>query len=116
VSDTDVRQGRKRKNFVSNELGGRFDLRQSRSDVDAAVLRRVRAQPPRSLLELALAADAVPAAGLVPGDRDVDEALEEVALLVRRRAPRVFENLVSREELTGADQVEAARELLRERP
>ena len=80
------------------------------------MLRRVRPQAPRRLLELALASDTVSAAGLVPRDRDVDEPLEEVALFGRRCAPGVFENLVRREELTRADQIEPARELLRERP
>jgi hypothetical protein len=80
------------------------------------MLRRVGPQPPPRLLELALAPDAVPSARLVPGDRDVDKPLEEVALLGRRRAPGVLENLVRREELARADQVEAARELVRERP
>jgi hypothetical protein len=80
------------------------------------VLRRVRPQAPRRLLELTLASHAVPAAGLVPGDRDVDEPLEEIALCGRRRAPGVFEDLVRREELTRADQIKPARELLRERP
>ena len=42
--------------------------------------RRVGGEPARGLLELALAADAIAAPGLVPGDGDVDEALEEVAL------------------------------------
>ena len=46
----------------------------------------------------------------------MDEPLEEVALFGRRCAPGVFENLVRREELTRADQIEPARELLRERP
>jgi hypothetical protein len=46
----------------------------------------------------------------------VHQTLEEVTLLVGRRAPGVLENLVRREELTRADQVEPARELVRERP
>jgi hypothetical protein len=46
----------------------------------------------------------------------VDEPLEEIALCGRRRAPGVFEDLVRREELTRADQIKPARELLRERP
>jgi hypothetical protein len=67
------------------------------------VLRCVRAEAPRRLLELALAADPVPAAGLVPRDRDVDEPLVEVALLRRRRAPRQLELLVRGEELAAAN-------------
>jgi hypothetical protein len=85
-------------------------------DVDAAVLGRVRPEPSRSLLQLALAANAVAAPGLVPRDRDVDEPLEEVALFGCRRAPGVLELLVGGEELACADQVEPARELLRLRP
>jgi hypothetical protein len=46
----------------------------------------------------------------------VHEALEEVALLGRRRAPRVLEHLVRGEELAGSNQLEPARELVRDRP
>jgi hypothetical protein len=66
---------------------------------------RVSTESPRRLLELALAADPVPAAGLVPRDRDVDESLVEVALLRRRRAPRQLELLVRGEELAAANQL-----------
>jgi hypothetical protein len=69
------------------------------------VLRSVGPEAAGGLLQLPLAADAVAAAGLVPGDREVDEALEEIALLVRRGAPRVLELLVGGEELAAADQV-----------
>jgi hypothetical protein len=116
VSDTDVRQGGKCQNFAPNELGGRFDLRQEPRDVEAAVLGRVRPEASRSLLELPLAADAVPTPGLVPGDRDVDKPLEEVALVGRCGAPRVLERLVRSEELAPANQLEPARELVRDRP
>lgn len=78
--------------------------------------RRVGLEPPRRLLELPLAADAVASARLVPGDRDVDEALKEVALLRRRRAPGVLERLVRGEELAASNQPEPARELVRDRP
>jgi hypothetical protein len=71
---------------------------------------RVRREPPLRLLELALAADAVAAAGLVPRDRDVHEPLVEVALLVGGGPPRQLELLVGREELPGADQLEPALE------
>jgi hypothetical protein len=67
------------------------------------VLRGVRPEPPCRLLELALAADPVPAAGLVPRDGDVDEPLVEVALSRLRRAPRQLELLVRREELAAPD-------------
>jgi len=80
------------------------------------VLGRVGPESPSGLLELALAPDAVAAAGLVPGDGDVDEPLEKVALLRRRRAPGVLELLMGGEELAAADQVQSTRKLLRERP
>jgi hypothetical protein len=55
---------------------------------------RVGGEATGGLLELALAADAVPAASLVPGDGDVDEPLEEVALGRLGRTPFVLEDLV----------------------
>jgi hypothetical protein len=45
----------------------------------------------------------------------VDETLEEVALAVGRGVPGVLERLVRLEERAGADQVEAARQVVRER-
>ena len=63
---------------------------------------RERAEPPGCLLELALAPGAVAAAGLVPGDDDVDETLEEVLLGRVCGAPRVLERLVRLEVLAGA--------------
>jgi hypothetical protein len=80
------------------------------------VLGCVWAEAARCLLQLPLAADPVAAAGLVPRDRDVDEALEEVTLRRLRRAPGVLELLVGREELAAANQVEPSLELLRLRP
>jgi hypothetical protein len=72
-------------------------------------------EPSPGLLELPLAADPVPAPGLIPRHGDVDEALEEVALAVRRGTPGVLERLVRLEVRASADQVEAAREVVRER-
>jgi hypothetical protein len=69
------------------------------------VPRGVRAESPRRLLELALAADPVPAPDLVPRDRDVDEPLVEVALLRRRRPPCELELLVRGEELAAPNQL-----------
>jgi hypothetical protein len=66
------------------------------------VARGERAEPPGCLLELAFAAGTVVALGLVPGDDDVDEALEEVLLGRVRRAPGVFERLVRLEVLARA--------------
>ena len=80
------------------------------------MVRRVGPESPRRLLELALAPDMVPALRLVPGHGDVDETLEEVSLLGRRRAPRVLERLVRGEELAAPNQLEPARELVRDRP
>jgi hypothetical protein len=74
---------------------------------------RERPEPPGCLLQLALAAGMVPAAGLVPGDDDVDEPLEEVLLGSVGRPPRVFERLVRREVLTRAGELEAAIEVRR---
>jgi hypothetical protein len=60
------------------------------------------------LRELPLAADAVAAPRLVPGDGDVDEPLKEVPLLRGSRAPRGLELLVGREILASPDQIDAA--------
>ena len=79
----------------------RFHLREHSFDVDAAVGRGERRQPPRCFLELASRGDGTAAAGLVPGDRDMDETLEEISLLRGRRAPRLFELLVRLEVATG---------------
>ena len=67
-----------------------------------------RSQPALGLLQLALEADPVSAPGLVPGDRDVDEALEEVLLSRVGGAPRVLERLVGLEVRPVAHQPEPA--------
>ena len=95
--------------------GGVLDLGEHQRDVDTAVLGHERRQPPPGLRQLALAAGPVPAPGLVPGLSDVDEPLEEVALAVGRGMPGVLERLVRLEERAGADQVETALEVVRER-
>ncbi len=64
----------------------------------------VRAEPSLRLRELPLTAHTIAPSRLVPGDRDVDEALEEVALDLRGGTPLVFELLVRREVLAGTDQ------------
>jgi hypothetical protein len=69
------------------------------------------AEPPRRLLQLAAAADFVPAAGLVPGDDDVHEPLEEVLLRGLGRAPGVLERLVRGEVLARPGEVEAPLEV-----
>jgi hypothetical protein len=77
-------------------------------DVEAAMRGSVAPQAPLRLLELALASDSVFPSGLVPGDGDVDEALEEVPLGVRGRAPGRLERFVGGEVLAPLDQLEAA--------
>jgi hypothetical protein len=77
------------------------------------VAGREGAEPPGCLLELALAAGAVAAPGLVPGDDDVDEALVEVLLGRVGGAPRVLERFVRGEVLPGAGEVEPALEFRR---
>jgi hypothetical protein len=74
------------------------------------VLGGERREPPRGLLELPLAADPVPPTGLVPGDRDVHEALEEVLFGRLGSAPDVLERLVRFEVLTALDLSEASGE------
>jgi hypothetical protein len=69
-------------------------------------------EPPCGLLELALAPDRVLAPGLVPGNSDMHEPLEEVALGRLGSAPDVLEHLVGGEVLAAADQLEAALELV----
>jgi len=93
-----------------DRLGGRAELIEQRGDVDAAMPWRVGTEPPLGLLELSLATDAIAATGLVPGDRDVHETLEEVALGLFSCAPSVLQVLVCREELARPDQFEPVRE------
>jgi hypothetical protein len=81
-------------------------------DVDPAMVRRVRAEPTRRLLQLPLVSGPISAAGVVPGDCDVDEALEEVALGRLGRAPEILQHLVGREVLPAVDQLEAVPELV----
>ena len=96
------------------------ELLQERLKLEPAMLGRVRRQPPERLGQLTLGADAPAAARLVPGDRHVHEPLEEVAFVLRRRAPGVLELLVRGEILAGADQLDArlkgGLELLRLQP
>ena len=70
-----------------DEPFGGSQLRENRRDVHASVRGHVAPEPARCLRELALRSRPVAAAGVVPGDGHVDEALEEVALLGRRLAP-----------------------------
>jgi len=100
-------------------LGGRLELSQQRSDVDPTVRRGVGRESPTRFLQLPFAADSVAATRLVPGDGDVYETLEEVTLgrLGRLgRAPRVFQLLMSGEELAGSNQLQAALERVSQGP
>jgi hypothetical protein len=81
-------------------------LCQQRRKLDAAVPGREGFQAPDGLGELSFGTDPASASCLVPRDRDVDEPLEEVALLCRRRAPGILELLVRGEVLARADQLE----------
>src|SRR6476620_1157338 len=70
-------------------------------DVHAAMLRRERREASCRLLQLARGGDWPASSRLVPRDRDVDEALEEVPLFRRRRAPRLLELFVCFEIAAG---------------
>lgn len=81
--------------------------------------RRVGREAAARLLQLPFAPGPVAASGLVPGNRDVHEALEEVPLLRLGLPPGRLERLVGGEELPRADQPEPVLELsleLRVRP
>ena len=82
-------------------------LREQRFEFDAAMHWRERLEPAQRLCELPLGADLAPAPRLVPGNCDVHETLEEVALSGRRRAPGILELLVCGEVLAGTDQLNA---------
>jgi hypothetical protein len=84
-------------------------------DVDATMLGRERPEAALGLLELPFEADPVPTPGLVPGDDDVDEPLEEVLLAGLGRAPGVLEGLVGGEVLAFPREVEPALQITRER-
>jgi hypothetical protein len=66
------------------------ELGEQRFELDASMTGGERLEPAQSLCELPLGADLASAAGLVPGNRDVHEPLEEVALLGGRRPPGVL--------------------------
>ena len=70
------------------------------------MLRRERLEAAHSLRELPLAAWPVPAPGVVPGDGDVDEALEEVFLRRLGRTPSLLQIFMRLEVLAAADQIE----------
>ena len=69
--------------------------------------RGVRGKPALRLRELALAAGPVVPARVMPRDGDVNETLQEVALLLGGVAPLVLELLVRLEVRPGAHQLES---------
>jgi hypothetical protein len=73
----------------------------------------VRRQPSDRLFELPLRSDLPTAACLVPRDRNVDEALEEIAFRAGRGAPRELELLVRGEVLAAPDQLNSLEEATR---
>jgi hypothetical protein len=73
------------------------------------VRRRERGQSPLRFLQLAATADEVPASVLVPRNDDMDETLEKVAFLRRRRTPGLLERLVRFEVAAGASQLQPSR-------
>ena len=68
----------------------------------------VSRKPSNRLHELALASWLVAVVRMVPGDRYMDEALQEVPFGRGRLAPFVLEFLVCLEELSRPDQFEAS--------
>ena len=86
-------------------MSGRHRCEDGR-DVDAAVLRREGLETASRLRKLPLAVRPVPPAGVVPGDRDVDETLEKVLLHRLGRPPGLLELLVRLEVLPAPNQVE----------
>ncbi len=67
--------------------------------------RPVRVEATRCLLELAFAPGAVSPTGVMPGDGDVHEPLQEVALGGGRVSPLVLELFVRLEVLAGPNQL-----------
>ena len=67
----------------------------------------VRAETAGGLLELPFGARAIPVRGVVPGDRHVDEPLQEVPLRAGRIAPLVLERLVRVEPALGPHELES---------
>lgn len=69
--------------------------------------RRIRGEAPASLRELAGRPVAVAPTRVVPGDRDVHEPLQEIALVRRCRTPLVLERLVRFEKSSRPDEAQA---------
>jgi hypothetical protein len=88
------------------------DLGEHAGDVDPPMRWNERREPPFRLVELARGRDRAPATRLIPGDRDMDEPLVEVALGGVRGAPDELELLVGLEVAATPDQIEAAGEFV----
>jgi hypothetical protein len=101
-------------NSHRNEIGKRrrLDLEEEVADVDPLMNRRVRGEPARRLLELPLISGPISAAGVMPGDGHVDQALKEVALGCLGGAPEILQHLVGLEVPAAVDQLEPALELV----
>ncbi len=82
-----------------------LDAAEDGLDVDSAMGGPVPVEATRGLLELPLAPRTVSPAGVKPGDRDVHEALQEVAFGRGRVAPLVLELLVGFEVLAASNQL-----------
>ena len=102
---------RKVKGAGRDELCRLLELPEDVGDVDLAMGGRIGPEPPLRLLELARARDRPVASRLVPGNRDVHESLEEVALPGWSLSPGELELLVGLEEVAPPHQLEAAHEL-----
>jgi hypothetical protein len=100
--------GREFQRSRCHEHLGSIDRGEQGGDVEASVRGRVRAESACRLLELALATDLLPATGLIPGNRDVDEALQEISLGRLGSPPGVLELLVRLEVPAFANQLKPA--------
>jgi hypothetical protein len=91
---------------------GALDPIEERGDVEAPVCGGIGPEPSSRLLQLALARQAAAGyARVMPGNCDMDEALEEVTLRLFGGSPDVLQHLVRGEILTAAYQLEAVLEL-----
>jgi hypothetical protein len=105
---------RKLERPAADDLACGLHLGEHARDVDAAVRRRERPEAPQRLLQLACGGNRPAATRLVPGDRDVNEALVEVALGGVRGTPDELQLLVCLEIPVLPDQLETAVELVHE--
>jgi len=83
------------------------ELGEQRFELEAAMSGREGLESAQCLRQLPLGANLATAPGLVPGDCDVHETLEEVSLFGRSGSPGVLELLVSGKVLTRANQLDA---------